>query len=153
MAEHKCRITEPTGYDSYARVNCQQKSGGKCIDVVFGIKGSGANKKSEIQALRYSEDVWSVAQAKKHCSSRGGKFDEGHEEEKASIPVLTMDELERKVKGDPKEPHGAPVAREHETVLPRSGYPEVEQVELPDRLKPRHQRNPKAELEERLRQP
>ena len=59
----------------------------------------------------------------------------------------------KKESPEPDDPHGSPVDREHEAVIPGVGYPEVPEMELPERLKPRHQRDPNAELEERLRQP
>ena len=69
--EHACRLKDPDNYDKFARKNCDQKHDDKCIDVIYGIKGD----KTEIQALRYKKDVWSESDAKKHCDSRGGKFE------------------------------------------------------------------------------
>jgi HK97 family phage prohead protease len=68
--EHACRLKTPN-YDKYARKNCEQKHDGKCIDVIYGIKGG----KSEIQALRYPKKIWDVAAARSHCKSRGGSFE------------------------------------------------------------------------------
>jgi len=47
-------LKEPGGFDKFRRDNCGQKSDGKCIDVIYGIKGDTA----EIQALRYPKDIW-----------------------------------------------------------------------------------------------
>lgn len=69
--EHACRLQSPDKYDRFARKPCDQKSDGKCIDVIYGIKAG----KSEIQALRYKKDVWSASDARSHCSSRGGSFE------------------------------------------------------------------------------
>jgi hypothetical protein len=53
----------------------------------------------------------------------------------------------------PDDPHGAGVDIDHEAIIPGVGYPEVPEMDLPDHLKPRHERDPNAELEEKLRQP
>jgi len=71
---HSCRLTPPN-YDSYAYAKDAQKHDGKGIDVVYGISGKGANRKSRIQALRYDRRVWTEASARAHCKGRGGKFD------------------------------------------------------------------------------
>lgn len=70
-SEHACRLNDPGKYDSMRRNNCAEKHDGKCIDVIYGIKDG----KSEIQALRYSKDVWDAAAARAHCGSRGGSFE------------------------------------------------------------------------------
>lgn len=69
--EHACRINSPDKYSKFARKNCAQKSNGKCIDVIYGIKSG----KSEIQALRYPKKSWEASSARSHCSSRGGSFE------------------------------------------------------------------------------
>ena len=70
--EHSCRMNDPGKYDDFARKNCEQRSEGKCIDVVYGVKPGGS---TEIQALRYKEDVWTEGEARSHCNSRGGSFE------------------------------------------------------------------------------
>jgi len=69
--EHACRLNPPDKYDRFARKNCEQKSDGKCIDVIYGVKGG----KSEIQALRYPKTSWSEAAARSHCRGRDGTFE------------------------------------------------------------------------------
>lgn len=69
--EHACRLSSPDKYDKFARKNCEIKHDGKCIDVIYGIKG----KKSEIQALRFKTDVWTEAQAKGYCKDKEGMFE------------------------------------------------------------------------------
>jgi hypothetical protein len=69
--EHACRLKPPGNFDRFNRKNCEQKSSGKCIDVIYGIKAG----KSEIQALRYPKGTWTEASARSHCSSRGGSFE------------------------------------------------------------------------------
>lgn len=47
------------------------KSGGKCLDVIYGIKSG----KSEIQAYRYKKTIWTASAARSHCSSHNGSFE------------------------------------------------------------------------------
>ena len=68
--EHECTIKSSGQYERFARVNCDQKYDGKCIDIRYGIKEG----KSEIQALIYKKDVWTETDAKAHCKNRGGVF-------------------------------------------------------------------------------
>jgi hypothetical protein len=58
----------PDQFDQFRRNNCFKRSGGKCIDYIFGLKG----KKSEVQAFRYPKDVWKVGQARSHCKKHKG---------------------------------------------------------------------------------
>ena len=71
--EHACRLEDPKKYDSFARKNCYIKKDKKCIDIIFGIK----DNKSEIQAMRFSMDIWSEADAKAYCKEKGGMFEAG----------------------------------------------------------------------------
>ena len=84
---HSCRLTSPN-YDSYAYKKCAGKSGGKCIDHVYGIPKKGA---SEIQALRYSSSSWTAAEARSHCGDRG-TFTAAKAKTKTSMEVTTMNE-------------------------------------------------------------
>jgi HK97 family phage prohead protease len=94
--EHACRLEDPDKYDKLRRENCAEKSDGKCIDVIYGIK----DNKSEIQALRYDKEVWSASEARAHCKERGGKFEAAADEEdslmepKREIRTYEMDLLE-----------------------------------------------------------
>ena len=68
---YSCRLKTPN-YSEYAYEKCAGKSGGKCIDFVYGIKG----KKSELQSLRYPKKAgWTKDAAKSHCKKKGGSFD------------------------------------------------------------------------------
>jgi len=84
--EHACRINDPDKYDRFARKNCAIKHDGKCIDVIYGIKGG----KSEIQAYRYQKDIWAEADAKAHCKDHNGAFEaakcEIEGEDKGAVP-------------------------------------------------------------------
>lgn len=76
--EHACRLQAPGKYQRFARKNCAQKSDGKCIDVIYGIKEG----KSEIQALRYKKTIWTASAAKSHCAGRNGSFEAAKEADK-----------------------------------------------------------------------
>lgn len=69
--EHACRLNDPGKYDRLRRNNCAMKSGGKCLDVIYGVK----NNKSEIQAYRYKKTIWTASAARSHCSSHNGSFE------------------------------------------------------------------------------
>jgi hypothetical protein len=69
--EHSCRVKPPKNFEKIRRVNNAQKSDGKSIDVLYGIK----NGKSEIQALRYKKSIWTAKAARTHCNARGGSFE------------------------------------------------------------------------------
>ncbi|MDD5355008.1 MAG: hypothetical protein PHY56_00495 [Candidatus Omnitrophica bacterium] len=69
--EHACRLESPDDFDKFARKNCGIKSDGKCIDVIYGIKGN----KSTVQAMRYSKDIWDKDAAKNHCKDHKGSFE------------------------------------------------------------------------------
>ena len=69
--EHSCRLSDSGKYDRFARKNCEEKSDGRCLDVIYGIKEG----KSEIQALRYPKDVWDESAARSHCGTRDGSFE------------------------------------------------------------------------------
>jgi HK97 family phage prohead protease len=83
--EHACRLNDPKNYDKFARKNCEMKHDGKCIDVIYGIKG----KKSEIQALRFKTDVWTEAQVKTYCKDKEGLFEPAKKVIESSLEVHT----------------------------------------------------------------
>jgi hypothetical protein len=64
--EHAARINKPSKYKSFNRVNGAIESGGKKIDVIYGIFQRDGKNVSEIQALRYSTKDWTEAQAREH---------------------------------------------------------------------------------------
>jgi hypothetical protein len=91
--EHSCRLEDPEKYERFARKNGEEEHDGKPIDVLYGIK---ANGKSEIQALRYPKSKWSASEAKKHCQSRGGKFEAASSsEEKSEDPDALTESLKQ----------------------------------------------------------
>ena len=64
---HSCRLKEPN-YPEYAYKKCAAKSGGKCIDHVYGIPKEGG---SQLQAMRYPVSSWSSAEARSNCGGKG----------------------------------------------------------------------------------
>ena len=85
--EHSCDLSSKN-FDTYRRVNCDQKHDGKCIDTVYGITGSGKDRKSEISSLRYKTSIWTETDAKSHCKSRKGKFEAAKKEKKSAKEIL-----------------------------------------------------------------
>jgi len=91
--EHSCDINTKK-YPKYRRVTCEQKSDGKCIDVVYGIT---ADKKSEISSLRYKKDIWTETEAKAHCKKRKGKFEPAKSEEDNEDKTNTSEKSKEKL--------------------------------------------------------
>lgn len=96
--EHSCRLEDPGKYKKFARKNCYKKHDDKCIDYIFGVISAD---ESELQAMRYPKDIWTLDAARAHCKDAGGSFEAAKEEESAgpwrSIqPVFEM----RAVAGD-----------------------------------------------------
>ena len=77
--EHSCRLADPDDFDTFRRGDCDQRSDGKCIDIIYGIK-TRPRRRSTIQALRYPPDVWSASEARAHCRGRKGRFTAGRRE-------------------------------------------------------------------------
>lgn len=75
--EHSCRLVDPNEFKGFRRKNAEEFEGNKSIDVVYGIRDKKGKRggKSEIQALRYDKDIWSVGEAAVHCEIRGGRFE------------------------------------------------------------------------------
>ena len=75
--EHAARLKDPDQYDSFRREN---DAGGPGIDFIYGIK----NGTTEIQAIRFDKNRYSVAEAKKWLESHDFKpilFEEATERE------------------------------------------------------------------------
>jgi HK97 family phage prohead protease len=91
--EHSCRLADPNDFDKFARKNCAEKSGGKCIDVIYGIKDG----KSEIQSLRFKKGDWDADAAKKHCAKRKGTFEAASGKEFDTVHDGIVKELQDQV--------------------------------------------------------
>ena len=71
--EHACRLKEPGGFQKGRFRRTSRKSGRKVYHIIMGrLKGQSAMTE---QAYRYPKESWSAAQARKHCSSHGGRFE------------------------------------------------------------------------------
>ena len=60
-AEHSARLASPAKFKSFRR---GKLPGVKGIDAVYGIRTEGGRNVSEIQALRFDKDKWTVATAR-----------------------------------------------------------------------------------------
>lgn len=76
--EHACRLHDPGKYKRFARK--KRTSKGKIYSVIYGIFYKGGKRTSEDQAYRYSKESWTAAQARKHCSDHGGRFEAASED-------------------------------------------------------------------------
>jgi hypothetical protein len=75
--EHRCRISDPSRYDRFRRG--KRKHEGKEYGIVFGHPKDGGGW--EQQSFRYGMDIWTPAEARDHCKSHDGKFDEAKPQE------------------------------------------------------------------------
>lgn len=101
--EHACRLEDPGQFDKLRRNNCGEKSDGKCIDVIYGIKDG----KSKIQALRYGKEIWSASAAREHCKGRGGRFEAAAEEKnnmENELETRMFENIEFRETGENKPP-------------------------------------------------
>lgn len=87
--EHSCHLNN---YPAVSRKNCDQKSGGKCIDVIYGRKPNGS---TGVRSLRYKKAVWSASEARAHCKSRGGSFEAAKSGSGANDNPLVIDAINR----------------------------------------------------------
>lgn len=67
--EHSCRLREPGEFQE----GSMRRIRNGILSIIIGkLKGATATTK---QAFRYSKADWTEAQARKHCSDNGGKFE------------------------------------------------------------------------------
>jgi len=85
--EHSCRLEDPGKYKKFARKNCYKKHDDKCIDYIFGVI---SEDESELQAMRYPKDIWTVDAARAHCKDAGGSFEAAKEEDSAPQPERSI---------------------------------------------------------------
>ena len=78
--EHSCVLRAPGQYSKFRRM--KRKHEGKVYSIILGQRKDDP-KKWEEQAYRYAKDVWSEAEARKHCKDHDGKKFEPAVEEKA----------------------------------------------------------------------
>ena len=68
--EHSCVLRAPGQFQKFRRM--KRKSGGKVYYIILGQRKDDPEKWEE-QAYRYPKDVWSEAEARKHCKEHEGK--------------------------------------------------------------------------------
>lgn len=77
--EHSCRLKPPGNYDTCRRTS--RTSDGKKYGVLT-CRRKDDHEKWEEQAYRYPKDVWTVPEARKHCTDHKGiKFEPASEKE------------------------------------------------------------------------
>jgi len=93
--EHSCHL-KSGNYDRVRRKNCKIKKDGKCIDVIYGIKG----EKIEMSSLRFKKDTWTAAAAKKVCDEYEGTFEAAksmYDEERLDRILEAINSLEKRI--------------------------------------------------------
>lgn len=81
--EHSCVLRAPGQFSKFRRMT--RKSDGKTYHIILGQRKDDP-KKWEEQAYRYPKDVWSEAEARKHCKDhKGKKFEPARKEEALDI--------------------------------------------------------------------
>ena len=58
--EHACRLNDPGKYSQIRRKNCDRKSGGKCIDVIYGRRKTDGKSDNEIKVEALSQLGWEM---------------------------------------------------------------------------------------------
>lgn len=94
--EHACELTPNDGrYSLIRRSNCpvERKHKGKCVDVVYGKRKSDGNM--EDHSYRYAIEIWSEADARTHCNSKGGRFIPATNKTKGEVDPLVADAMNR----------------------------------------------------------
>lgn len=86
-SEHSARIKDPGQYDEFRRENDKFGEG---IHAIWGIKGQGEDRKSELQAIRFDAKKFSAEEAKKWLKEHNIEFIsfEPASEEKSSTPQI-----------------------------------------------------------------
>lgn len=66
--EHAARQKSPGQYHTIRR---QNNAFGRGIHAIYGIKGKGDDRKSEVQSLRFDRKLWTIARAKAWLKKHG----------------------------------------------------------------------------------
>lgn len=105
--EHACRLKNPDQFKTCRRST--RESEGKEYSVIFCQRKDNTDKWEE-QAYRYNKNVWTVEQAKDHCSDRNGTFEAASEETggdkldtKKVVSFQDLDLTDRNHKWDPDQ--------------------------------------------------
>ena len=87
--EHSCRLKPPGDYKTCRRTS--RTSDGKKYNILTCQRKDDSTKWEE-QAYRYGKDVWSVSEARKHCTDHDGiKFEPASEKEKETYNCECLD--------------------------------------------------------------
>lgn len=77
--EHACRLRNPDDFRDGSFRRVEREHNGKKYSVIRGILKEG-EEKWEDQALRYKKEVWTAAEASKHCKDHDGTFEPASEQ-------------------------------------------------------------------------
>jgi len=110
--EHSCRLRNPADFQQGTFRRVQRVSNGKRYSVIMGrLKGQRTMTE---QAYRYPKDVWTVAQARKHCKDHGGQrfepaagqreISNGGDKMPGKIFYGKVLDVEKAKKGEPGDP-------------------------------------------------
>ena len=86
--EHACRLRDPSEFKEFRREKGALESGGKKIDVIWGIKTEEGKRKSYMQSMRYPKKEWTANEAKEHCGKHGGHFEAAASEKSIEVGML-----------------------------------------------------------------
>ena len=100
--EHSCVLRAPGQFSKFRRM--KRKSGGKVYSIILGQRKDDPNKWEE-QSYRYAKDVWSEAEARKHCKDHDGKKFEPATDKALAAPEPSSDTLGD---GEPQTNAGEP---------------------------------------------
>lgn len=118
--EHAARLTDPDQYDEFRR---EENAGGDGIDFIYGIKDG----KSEIQAIRFDKNLYSVEDAKKWLANNEFEpilFEPASEERMEENKEVTVEPTEQV-----EEVRAEEVAQAEETRAEEVAA--IEEVEIP----------------------
>lgn len=77
--EHACRLRNPDDFQDGSFKRTEREHEGKKYSIIMG-RLEGETTMME-QAYRYAKDVWSAAEARKHCKEHDGTFEAAKSEE------------------------------------------------------------------------
>jgi hypothetical protein len=76
--EHSCRLRDPKTLDIVG--SGERKHDGKSYRVIYGKPKGEKDAGSVEQAYRYPVEIWSEAEARKHCEAHDGSFEPATDE-------------------------------------------------------------------------
>ncbi len=70
--EHACRIRQPGEFVDASFRRVRRTANGKAIDLIVAKRKTDPDGATVLQAYRYPKGIWSVEQARSHCSAQNG---------------------------------------------------------------------------------